>query len=113
MADLLREFTNAMDDYRRMCRVLDQVVQPNWLTIAVIGLAENRYTALETIQTNFTRLIDEFVNRLPTNDEEDPILMINGEAGYRWRDEEKLTVKNAIQVYLSNAVKAMVRFKHS
>ena len=64
-------------------------------------------------QTRFAGLIEDFPNGLPTNDEGELIVPINGEAGYHWREEEEQAVKNAIQASLGNAEVAMVWFKHS
>ena len=82
MADLLGELNNAMDDYGRMCIVLDQVVQPNWLSTADISLAQNHYNALKAFQTRFAGLIEDFTNGLPTDAEGEPIVPVNGEPGY-------------------------------
>ena len=113
MAELLGELNEAMDDYRRTCRALDLAVQPNWLYTADISLAQNHYNALKAFQTRFAGLIKNFANGLPTNAEGQPIVLINGEAGYCAREEEEQAVKNAIQASLDNAEVAMVRFKHS
>ena len=78
MAELLGVLNKSMDDYRRMCRALDQAVQPNQLSTADIGLAQNHYNALVTFQTRFTGLIEDFANGLPTNAEGKPIVPING-----------------------------------
>ena len=83
MADLLGELNNAMNDYRRMCRVLDQAVLPNRLSTADIGLAQNHYNALMAFQTRFTGVIEDFANSLPTDAEEEPIVPMNDKAGHR------------------------------
>ena len=94
--------------------MLDQAVHPNRLSTADIGLAQNHYNALVAFQTRFAILIEDFANGLPTDDEGEPIVSINGETGYHLRkEEEEQVVKDAIQASLSNAEVAMVWFKHS
>ena len=113
MAELLGELNNAMDDYCRMCRALDWAVQPNRLNTADIGLAQDHYTTLIAFRTRFASLIEDFTNGLPDNDEGEPGVLVNGEPGYHWREEEQLAVKSAIQASLNNAKMVMVQFKNS
>ena len=109
MAELLGELTNAMYNYKRMCRALDWAVQPHQLSTADISIAQNQYNALKAFQTRFAGLVEDFANGLPTNREGEPIVPINGEAGYHWREEEEQAVKSAIQASLGNAEVAMLR----
>ena len=51
-------------------------VQPNRLSTADIGLAQNHYNALKAFQTRFAGLIEDFANVLPTNAEGEPIALI-------------------------------------
>ena len=55
----------------------------------------------------------ELSNGLPLDEEGEPILLVNGEPGYQWKEEEKQAVLGAIQASLNKASLVMVQYKHS
>ena len=76
-----------------------------------IVLSQTKHTAVQTFSDNFTQKVDQFIWGLPTDEEDDPILPVYGQPGYRWRPEVESAVKEEMVVCLANAAEAMVRFK--
>ena len=91
---------------------MDQDVQPGWLHDADLSLAQELYNQLSTLRARFISLILKFNNRLPLDKEGDPILPVNGEPGYWWREEEKNAVLVVMGASLDRVSWAMMLYKH-
>ena len=52
-----------------------------------VGLSQSKYTALKAFSDNFAHNVDQSISELPTDQEKEPILPVNGEPGYWWRPE--------------------------
>ena len=112
MKGLLGEINNEMDDYKRICLDLDRAVQPTGTCTALnVGLAQSKYTALRVFAENFVVKINQFIEALPRDGEENPILPINREPGYWWRPEVESAIKEEMDASLGKAADAMVCFK--
>ena len=72
-----------------------------------VGLSQSKYTALKAFSDNFA----QFISELPTDQEKEQILPVNGEPGYWWRPEVVSVVKEEMIASLTRAAKAMVHFK--
>ena len=57
--------------------------------------------------------MQEFNDGLRLNEDGDPVLPVNGDPGYRWRDEEYRAVLDTINGALERAALAMVWYKKS
>ena len=86
MADILDQITAQRDDYHWQCQALDQTVQPVRLNPADIVFAQKKYNKLADLQARFSHNMQEFNDSLRLNEKGDPVLPVNGDPGYRWRD---------------------------
>ena len=109
MADLLDQITAQMDNYCWQCQALDQAVQPVRLNPADIVFAQQKYNQLADLQAGFSHNMQEFNNSLHLNEEGDPVLPVNGDPCYQWREEEYRAVLDTIDGALERAALAMVQ----
>ena len=89
---------------------MDWAIQPFRLNPAEIVFAQQKYNELVDLQARFICSMREFNNGLRTNEKGDPILPLNGEPGYQWREEYR-AVLDTIDGALERAALAMVRYK--
>ena len=68
-----------------------------------VGLAQFKHTALWVFVENFAVKIDQFIEALPRDSDEEPILPINGEPGFQWRSEVESAIKEEMDACLGKA----------
>ena len=96
MAYLLDQITAQMDNYHWQCQALDRAIQPVRLNPADIVFTQQKYNQLADLQAGFSHNVQEFNDSLCLDEEGDPVLPVNGEPGYRWREEEYRAVLDTI-----------------
>ena len=111
MAELLEQINAQMDDNCRLCQNLDRAVLPDWLNEADLVLAQEKYNQLAALRARFSSYMQEFNDSLPLDEAGDPIIPVNGELGYLWREEEYNAVLGTIDGSPDRASLAMVQYK--
>ena len=111
MADNLEALSVIFDSHRGRCKRLETLTRVGKLRLANVDQVQEIYAGVDDLRKNLNTRLEAFIASLPVDEEDEPILPVNGQEGYRFRDENTEEVFNRIEETLKTARRALVKFK--
>ena len=113
MEDTAEALNTILDNFQARCKHLENITADDSLRLTRIVQAQEIFIGVSELAINLNQWMEEYEDLLPTDEEGEVICPVNGEPGYRFRQDNIEAAHNWIEEAQIKARTALVKFKHN